>query len=426
MFKIINEKIEQHNVCDKANERINDNVAIIEEVTRGDYANAKRFSGMGGLAAQIKNKPIREALLKTIGQKRLSQLEKSTTSGYFTPPEIIKTVYDIISQLGFTEGRILEPSCGVGGFIEHMPSKMRQNSQITAVELEPLSARITKTLYDDIEVLNQGFENFNKKNFDLIIGNPPYGSECLYDKQHKDLDGQAIHHYFVAKSIRLLKTGGLLAMVVPCYVLDNVKRHARCKIAKQANLVCAYRLPDALFSNAKITIDIVIFQKTDNPSNTDDWVESVPIELEKGYRCHLSQYYTQNADHILGKLDSYEFWLACEQRMRRGLKCTGTLTEALVKLDKLILQLVPLNVLPVRLSDVNHLLLALRIRHASDVVLTSGFPEAMTVSQYSPEIGCYIDEHVSQLFEDWPKSDIYQHIIDIAKAMRQHFHMLAQ
>lgn len=236
--------------------------------------------------------------------------------------------------MGFNGGRILEASCGTGVFLEHMPEGIKQKSQVTAIEKEPVSYTMAEAAHPDVKVLNKGFEYYDQAGFDLIIGNPPYGRKCVYHAKHIDLKDQAIHHYFLAKCSRLLNDDGLLAMVVPCYVLDNWKNHARKEIAEHVELVTAYRLPDTLFSGARVTVDIAVFRKVKNPRK--DWCEAKTIELANKKRFFMSSYFVENPDHIIGKLDSYSMYLKTEKRERTGLKCAGTTRDVVERLPVLI------------------------------------------------------------------------------------------
>ena len=201
--------------------RLRKNLEIIEQVLDGsfDHELVKNYSGMGGLYAEIKERE--SELVQRFGKDRYLKLLDSTTSGYYTPSKVVGYVYDIVRTLGFNGGHVLEPSCGTGVFLEHMPEDIKQKSQVTAIEKEPISYAMAKAAHPDVEVVNMSFEHYEQGGFDLIIGNPPYGSKCVYDAKHIDLKDQAIHHYFVAKCARLLNDNGLLAMIVPCYVLDN-------------------------------------------------------------------------------------------------------------------------------------------------------------------------------------------------------------
>jgi type I restriction-modification system DNA methylase subunit len=243
-----------------------------------------------------------------------------------------------VEQLGFTSGDILEPSCGVGSFFEYMPESIRKSSNITGIELEKVSAHIASALYDDIEIINDGYQN-HKAEYDLIIGNPPYATFGVNDRHYSDLNELKIHHAFLARSMRLLRDNGLCVMVVPCYCLDSQSSHARDIIAKQAELVCSYRLPDLLFSDAKVTVDIVVFQKKAKPNN--QYLGLTEIELSCGYKDVISDYYIEHQDHILGELEKYEMYLSKEKRTRQGLKVVGSIKEVDKRLPGLIAQLEP-------------------------------------------------------------------------------------
>jgi len=314
--------------------RLRKNLEIIEQVLDGsfDHELVKNYSGMGGLYAEIKERE--SELVHRFGKDCYLKLIDSATSGYYTPSKVVGYVYDIVRALGFNGGHILEPSCGTGVFLEHMPEGIKQNSTVTAIEKEPISYAMAKAAHPDVGVVNMGFENYQQGGFDLIVGNPPYGSKCVYDAKHIDLKDQAIHHYFVAKCARLLNDDGLLAMVVPCYVLDNWKNHARNEMAEHVELVTAYRLPDTLFTGARVTVDIAVFRKVKNPRK--DWIEAKTIELANKKRFFMSSYFVENPDHIIGRLDSYSMYLHTKKRERTGLKCVGTMRDVVERLPLII------------------------------------------------------------------------------------------
>ncbi len=185
-------------------ERVKRNIELLRQFKNGNLTSIKQYSGFGGLRKAFKEKTIVSNLLTFLSTDEIDRLKKSTSTGYFTPTILINFIYQVLQNLGFKHGKILEPACGHGAFLEHMPKAMRKNSQITGIELEPLSASIAKALYPDIKIFNKGFHHFHDNEFDLIIGNPPYASFTVFDKEHPDLCNEMIHHYFVAKSIRLL------------------------------------------------------------------------------------------------------------------------------------------------------------------------------------------------------------------------------
>jgi len=259
---------------------------------------------------------------------------KSTRTGYFTPPLLIDFIYALVQKLGFSYGKILEPACGHGAFLARMPQAMRAHSSVTGIELEKLSAMMAKALYPDMQIRCQGFHRFQESDFDLIIGNPPYAPFSVFDEHHSDLSDAMIHHYFVAKSVRLLKEGGLLAMVVPCYVLDNPTRHLRHKMAEVAELVAAYRMPCDLFADAKVTVDVVIFRRTAHPAN--DWTESIFINLADQARVSMTRYFVDHPEHVIGTLSSYQMPSLFEEGSYTSLKCVGSIAAVEQRLPELI------------------------------------------------------------------------------------------
>jgi type I restriction-modification system DNA methylase subunit len=314
------------------------NIEILAEIAKGDYGNAKNYSGFGGLYKELQSEETQKALAEILSVEEWESLRKSASTAYYTPELIIRYCWQIVEQLGFTSGDILEPSCGVGSFFEYMPESIRKSSNITGIELEKVSAHIASALYDDIEIINDGYQN-HKAEYDLIIGNPPYATFGVNDRHYSDLNELKIHHAFLARSMRLLRDNGLCVMVVPCYCLDSQSSHARDIIAKQAELVCSYRLPDLLFSDAKVTVDIVVFQKKAKPNN--QYLGLTEIELSCGYKDVISDYYIEHQDHILGELEKYEMYLSKEKRTRQGLKVVGSIKEVDKRLPGLIAQLEP-------------------------------------------------------------------------------------
>ena len=160
------------------------------------------------------------------------------------------------------------------------------------------------------------FENiyFGKKKYDLIISNPPYSSQIVEDIYYKDLSHLAIHHFFVAKCARLLKDNGIIAMVLPLFFLDNVRDHARDIISKDGvSMLMAYRLPDNIFANAKISVDIVFLTKA--KTNTP-WTKSKSFKIGN-HRKPMNEYFINNPDNILGTLEVVPMY------ERTGITCTS-------------------------------------------------------------------------------------------------------
>ncbi|WP_203250254.1 N-6 DNA methylase, partial [Cysteiniphilum marinum] len=178
------------------------NIEILAQIAKGDYSNAKNYSGYGGLYKELQKQDVQKALAEILSVEEWESLRKSASTAYYTPEPIIRYCWQIVEQLGFTSGDILEPSCGVGSFFDYMPEAIRENSNITGIELEKVSAHIASALYDDIEIINDGYQN-HKAEYDLIIGNPPYATFSVNDRHFNDLSELKIHHAFLARSMRL-------------------------------------------------------------------------------------------------------------------------------------------------------------------------------------------------------------------------------
>ena len=202
-----------------------------------------------------------------------------------------------------------------------------------AIETDPFAVRILKKLYPDVSVINKKFEDveIGNNSVDLVIGNPPYGGWSVKDRNNPDLAKYAIHHYFASRSIRLLRKNGILAFVINSYFMDNVGEHVRDIIEEEGgSLLVAYRLPETLFRDAKVTVDIVIIVKERLSTR---WQKTKPITIGKETK-PINEYYIDNPENVLGKLAIVPF----TSYQRTGLVCQaeGNLVERLkIKLQEL-------------------------------------------------------------------------------------------
>ncbi len=211
-------------------------------------------------------------------------------------------MYRYLEQVcNFTGGDILEPSCGNGAFFEYMPEHIKANSKITAVEYDTLTAKLVGSLYPDIEVINQPLQevDFSNKKYDLIIGNPPYSAEKITDRYMEDISGYTIHNYFIAKAVRLLNDNGLLAFVMPSFFMDKPKGHTRHIVDKESVIIDVVRLPDNLFDQATVTVDVVFIKKAGKKIH--DICSTV--KLTQGNACdEINQFWVKNPNRVLGEL----------------------------------------------------------------------------------------------------------------------------
>jgi len=252
---------------------------------------------------------------------------RSTQDAHYTSEAVIRSMYQGLSRLGLGTGeplRILEPSAGIGNFIGLCPEQF--NANFLAVELDPTTSSIAQYLYPQAQHLNIGFQNSQIRfdGLDAVIGNPPFGKQSLYDPDFPELRKFSIHNYFLAKSISLLREGGVAAFVVSRFFLDAADSTSREHIAGQADLLGAIRLPHTAFrQNAltDVTTDIVFFQRHNGENKRSrDWVTTGTAfvdDLEHGgsRQAVINNYFLQNPGQIIGRMvfDSgrYEKELFC-------------------------------------------------------------------------------------------------------------------
>lgn len=297
-------------------QRVQKNLQALAELKskKPNPAVLKQYTGWGGLRNAIFTPNVYKELKGYVSNQDLISIKKTLTNAYYTPQELIKFIYQALSLLKRSFERILEPSAGHGLFFEFMPEEFSQ-AKLCAVEMDRISCRLMECLYPNVELFCGGFETCNlETTFDLIIGNPPYGRETLIDEHHMDLSNLRIHHYFVAKCMRLLAPGGVLAMVLPRYFLDNRRDHARELIHQEGgSLLAAYRLPDNLFADAKVTVDVVFLIKE---KRSDDWLYFDKLQLQ-GETTYINRYFSANPSHVIGELGLVEAYgrneLTCSQ-----------------------------------------------------------------------------------------------------------------
>ena len=240
----------------------------------------------------------------------------STTTAFYTPVSVIKNIYGALERLGFKGGKILEPSMGTGNFFGVMPESMRGKSSLNGVELDPLTGRIAKQLYQKANVEITGFEKakFPDNYFDLAISNVPFGSFRLDDAKYNKYNLN-IHNYFFAKAMDKVRPGGLVCFVTSTDTMqgrgDSAKLRALLK--GKADLVGAVRLPDTTFkanANTEVTSDVIILQKRKDgaaPSKfTQDWLKTVPSGVKDNYNNDLAinEYFKKHPEMVLGELKS--------------------------------------------------------------------------------------------------------------------------
>lgn len=233
---------------------------------------------------------------------------RSTQDAHYTSAAIVSAMWSAVERMGFKSGRVLEPSMGTGNFFGLMPAAMRGKSNLTGVELDSITGRIAKQLYQTANVQVRGFNDIRiaPGSFDLAIGNPPFGAQSIHDTQYPELSKASIHNFFFAKSIASLRPGGVLAMVVSSSFLDANTSTTRAWVAERANLLGAVRLPQTAFmanAGTNVTTDIVFLQRVADgeKTNGDAWVK-VGAASDKGNHFQLNRYYLDNPEMMLGSM----------------------------------------------------------------------------------------------------------------------------
>lgn len=239
---------------------------------------------------------------------------KSQRNAHYTSVPVVKAIYRALEGMGFSGGRVLEPSVGVGNFFGLMPAAVRQNSRLHGVELDAMTSLIVRHLYPNAKIAGStGFQNFQipAEYFDLVIGNPPFGSEPLVDNEGSAYSGWSIHNYFFGKSIEKVRPGGLVAMVVSHNLMDRLNPEMRRWMGERAELVDAVRLPNVAFkdnANTEVVTDILVFKKLapgEKAESNTDWLHTVTRELTnpktgETAKVEVNKFFDQNPDKVLG------------------------------------------------------------------------------------------------------------------------------
>ena len=266
-----------------------------------------KYVGWGGLSEAFDENNSAWAteyleLSSVLTPEEYASARESTLTAFYTPPEVITAIYKAMEQMGFKEGNLLEPSCGIGNFIGMLPDAM-QDSKIYGVELDTISAGIAQQLYQKTTIAAQGFEETNLPDsfFDGVVGNVPFGDFKVSDKRY-DKHKFLIHDYFFAKSLDKLRPGGVMALVTSKGTMDKETLAVRKYIAQRAELLGAIRLPNNTFkgnAGTEVVSDILILQKRDRLIDIEpDWVHLDTDE--NGIK--MNSYFVQHPEMILGEM----------------------------------------------------------------------------------------------------------------------------
>ena len=265
-----------------------------------------QYSGWGGLADAFDSTKDNwhleyNELINLLSSEEYEAANESTLTAFYTPPVVIKAMYDALENMGFKRGNILEPSCGVGNFMGLLPESM--DAKVYGVELDSLSGRIARQLYQKNGITIDGYERtqFPDSIFDVAVGNVPFNDFKLVDKRY-DKYNFLIHDYFVAKTLDKVRPGGVIAFITSSGTLDKENPSVRKYISQRADFLGAIRLPNNTFDGAganKVVSDIIFLQKRDRiVEREEDWVH---LGVDKnGIR--MNQYFIDNPDMVLGEM----------------------------------------------------------------------------------------------------------------------------
>ena len=266
-----------------------------------------RYVGWGGLSMAFDEHNAAWAeefkeLYASLSPEEYHAAMESTLTAFYTPPVVIKAMYDVLDRLGFSQGNILEPSCGTGNFFGLLPESM-QNSKLHGVEIDSLTGRIAKQLYQKANIAIEGFEKTNlpDDHFDVVLGNVPFGEIRVNDSRY-NAQKFLIHDYFFAKALDKVRAGGVVMFITSKGTMDKASPEVRKYIAQRAELLGAIRLPDNTFkanAGTEVTSDILILQKRDRVMDIEpDWVH---LDTDEN-GVTMNRYFVEHPEMVLGEI----------------------------------------------------------------------------------------------------------------------------
>ncbi|HAZ6778141.1 TPA: DEAD/DEAH box helicase family protein [Enterococcus faecalis] len=349
-----NFKIKEETLPNKLSpsERLNNNleaISMLNRIERGErdlditaQEVLARYVGWGGLADVFDEekggqwKEARSFLKENLSQAEYEAARESTLTSFYTPKTVIDGVYKTLSDMGFKQGNILEPSMGIGNFIGNIPDEMNK-SKFYGLELDSVSGRIGKLLYPESDIQIKGLEetSFSNNFFDAIIGNVPFGEYKVNDREYNK-NNFLIHDYFFAKSIDKVRNGGIIAFITSSGTMDKKDESVRRYLAARAEFLGAIRLPNDTFkgvAGTEVTSDIIFLKKRDSIRERDeDWIHLA--EDENGIL--YNKYFVDHPEQVLGSMEEisgrFGNTIACLPKENTGLK--ELLTKASEEISK--------------------------------------------------------------------------------------------
>ena len=299
-----------------------------------------RYVGWGGLSMAFDEHNAAWAneyrgLKAALSEEEYRAAMESTLTAFYTPPVVIRAMYEALDRLGFSQGNILEPSCGTGNFLGLLPDGM-EKSKLYGIEIDPLSGRIAKQLYQKASIAIEGFEDTKlpDNHFDVVLGNVPFGEFKVNDSRYNS-QKFLIHDYFFAKALDKARTGGVVMFITSKGTMDKASPEVRKYIAQRAELLGAIRLPDNTFkanAGTEVTSDIIILQKRDQIIDTEpEWVH---LDTDEN-GITMNRYFVSHPEMILGemKMESTRFGMDSACKAYEDIPLSELLSEAVQQID---------------------------------------------------------------------------------------------
>ena len=299
-----------------------------------------KYVGWGGLSMAFDSNNAAweneyKELKSALSDEEYHAAMESTLTAFYTPPVVIKAMYEALDRLGFSQGNILEPSCGTGNFLGLLPDSM-EKSKLHGIEIDPLSGRIAKQLYQKASIAIEGFEDTKlpDNHFDVVLGNIPFGEFKVNDSRY-NAQKFLIHDYFIAKALDKVRAGGVVMFITSKGTMDKASPEVRKYIAQRAELLGAVRLPDNTFranAGTEVTSDILILQKRDSVIDIEpEWVH---LDTDEN-GITMNSYFVSHPEMVLGKMkmESTRFGMDSACKAYPDMPLAGLLHEAMQRID---------------------------------------------------------------------------------------------
>ena len=299
-----------------------------------------KYVGWGGLSMAFDSKNVAweneyKELKSSLSDEEYRAAMESTLTAFYTPPVVIKEMYEALDRLGFSQGNILEPSCGTGNFLGLLPASM-EKSKLHGIEIDPISGRIAKQLYQKASIAIEGFEDTKlpDNHFDVVLGNIPFGEFKVNDSRY-NVQKFLIHDYFIAKALDKVRAGGVVMFITSKGTMDKASPEVRKYIAQRAELLGAVRLPDNTFranAGTEVTSDILILQKRDSIIDIEpEWVH---LDTDAN-GITMNSYFVSHPEMVLGemKMESTRFGMDSACKAYPDMPLAGLLHEAMQQIN---------------------------------------------------------------------------------------------